>query len=508
MGEPDSHVYLDRRSTTSYVGDPFVGVPASRNTIENVADHYHIDADSLARALYETHSGSVINTETLFTGFDPLPVAQDDNGLLYVLAQADECWDTVAERIGLTEVGRDAIATAHDRQVKNAVEGNRIEQGDGFVISCSEFPVNAIEEIVAVAEKTRLTNRQATTWVLSQYVPGSDAIAQILSVPEPTVQSQLAAIDRTTRQSSVETRTLDVPGPLTRLKPNPQSTDWMGLDWSRWFDLQDSKTLREQLPHRAGLYRVRHSELPGLMYIGESGAEGGVRQRVGLGLSTGMNETDTQTGDQHGAAAPLRKITELAGGKMEVSVATPPVSSNRRHRRAMEATLVAVCRREIGWTPMVQLNRAPTNHLTSPDNKIHQKLRDVVEQSSYTVPSWRPWRDATASNWLGLDWSEPRPLSERDTIDSSGVYAFRLWRAEQTGERWYRTVQEIGTTGAISSRLFNLQGKYGDEARFSVAGLDGLSSDPRHRSRELTEIRYDLIGGHYLATGTPPEAQF
>ncbi|WP_336035958.1 hypothetical protein [Halobacterium yunchengense] len=508
MGKKEGYVYLDRESGTSYVGDPFIGVPVSRDIVESVATQYHVEADSLARALREVRSISVINVETLFTGFDPLPVGRSDGGLLYVLVEADGCWDAAAERIGLTEDGRDAAAAAHDRQVRKVAEDREVRFGSGFVVSCSEFPAGAIDDIVAVVERTRLTNRQATTWVLSQYVPGSDAIARILSIPESIVQSELAIVDRTTRRSAAETRTLDVPGPLTRLDPEPQSPEWMGLNWSGWFDLRDWQTLRDELPRRPGLYRVRHTELPGLMYVGESGAEGGVRQRVGLSLSAGLNESDRQTGDQHGAARPLRRITETAGGRMEVSVTTPPISSSQRHRRAIEATLVAICRRETGWTPIVQLNREPAEHVSGPHGELLHKLMDVAERSSYTVPSWRPWRDVTAPHWLGLDWTESRPLSERDVIDSSGVHAFRLWRGDQTGERWDRTVQEVGTTGSIASRLFTLQNEYGDDVRFSVATLEGLSTDNRRRSRELSEVRYDLVGAHYLATGNPPEAQF
>lgn len=508
MGENEGHIYLDRESNTSYVGDPFVGVPVSRDIVEAVATQYHIEADSLARALREVRSTSVINVETLYTGFDPLPVGRTDDGLLYLLAEADGCWETVASRIGLTEDGRDAVATAHDRQVRKVAGERKMRGSSGFVVSCSEFPPDAIDDIVEVVEKTRLTNRQATTWILSQYVPGSDAIARILSLPESIVQSELATVDRTTRRSAAETRTLDVPGPLTRLDPEPQSPTWMGLDWSRWFNLRNGEKLREELPRRPGLYRVKHSELPGLMYIGESGAEGGVRQRVGLGLSAGVKEPDRQTGDKHGAARPLRQITEIAGGNMEVSVTTPPISSNRRHRRAIEATLVAICRREIGWTPMVQLNREPTKHVSDHSSELHRELRSIAERSSYTVPSWQPWRDVTAPNWLGLNWTDTRPLSERDMIDSNGVHAFRLWRRDQTGERWSQTIQEMGTTGSISSRLFNLQNEYGDDVRFSVVALGGLSTDTQRRSRELSDVRHDLIGAHYLVTGIPPEAQF
>jgi hypothetical protein len=66
----------------------------------------------------------------------------------------------------------------------------------------------------------------------------------------------------------------------------------------------------------------------------------------------------------------------------------------------------------------------------------------------------------------------------------------------------------MGTTGSISSRLFNLQNEYGDDVRFSVVALDGLSTDTQRQSRELSDVRHDLIGAHYLVTGIPPKAQF
>ena len=47
----------------------------------------------------------------------------------------------------------------------------------------------------------------------------------------------------------------------------------------------------------------------------------------------------------------------------------------------------------------------------------------------------------------------------------------------------------------------------GDEVRFSVVRLGGLSPDAQRRSRELDEARYDLVGAHYLATGHPPGSQ-
>ena len=507
MSDDGSHVYSDQEPNTSYVGDPFVGVPVSRDIVESVAAQYSVKSSSLARALRDVRNSSVIDLGTLFTGFDPLPVGCSEDGLLYVLVEENGCWDAVASQIGLTKDGRDAAAAAHSRQVSKVVEGEGEGNSSGLVVSCSEFPVDAINDIVSVSDKTRLTNRQTTIWILSQYLPSDDAISHLLSMPPSIVKSELASVDRVTRQSAVETKTLDVPGTLTRLKPEPQSPEWMGLEWSSWFSLRDQKTLREELPRRPGLYRVRHSELPGLMYIGESGSEGGVRQRVGLGLSAGVSELGQQAGDKHGAARALRQITDFVGGEMEVSVTTPPISSNRKHRRAVEATLIAVCRREVGWTPMVQLNREPAENVSGSRGKLDRKLKNVAQRFSYSPPSWQPWRDVTGPNWLGLDWSESRPLSKRDEINNGGVHAFRLWRGEAE-DQWGQTIEEIGTTRSISSRLFKLQSEYEDDMRFSVVSLDELSSPAQRRSRELGEVRHDLVGAHYLATGAPPKAQF
>jgi len=72
MSDNECHAYQDRGANTSYVGDPFVGVPIPRDIVELVADQYSIEADSLARLLREVRNKSLIGPEVLFTGFDPL----------------------------------------------------------------------------------------------------------------------------------------------------------------------------------------------------------------------------------------------------------------------------------------------------------------------------------------------------------------------------------------------------------------------------------------------------
>jgi hypothetical protein len=44
--------------------------------------------------------------------------------------------------------------------------------------------------------------------------------------------------------------------------------------------------------------------------------------------------------------------------------------------------------------------------------------------------------------------------------------------------------------------------------RFTIAELPDLSDEDVARSRELEEVRYDLVGAHYLTSGQPPENQY
>jgi len=509
MGERSNRTYRGQEPTEAYVGDPFSGAPAERSLVESVAEEYGIESDILARSLGEAErSSDLLTPDSLFSGFDPLPVGVDGEGHLYLVADVESYWDVVGERLGLTPVGQEAFAAVHDRLVKENSQ-SVCEPGDGLAVTCPGFPSDAIEGIHRVVNKTSLSARRATIWMLEQKALESHAIADILGLPVPLIESELVAIDREAERVNEAARILDLPNDsLTRLEPDPNSERWMGLHWSAWFDLQERRSLLKQLPRDPGLYRVRHTELDGLLYVGETGAENGLRDRVGHGLAVGLGDASRPQTGNHDATAPLWDITSGFEGCLEVSVATPPVAADKRHRLGIESSLVAAHRRETGRTPPVMLNRNPLTDQSSVSGIEEVRETIASRDESYMVPSWKSWRSVTSSEWLGFDWTAPRPLSERAEVERSGPCVFRIWQSQSGSDPWCRTLVAIGTTESLRSRLFTLENQYSGETTFSVARLLDLSQVDTHRSRELEEVRYDLVGSHYLATGVPPRDQF
>jgi hypothetical protein len=507
MDERFNRTYQDRANIERYVGDPFSGVPVNQNLVEEVATEYSLDSDHLAQALREVErSKDLLNVGILYSGFNPIPVGKDGDGHLLLTADAANCWDAVAERLTLTSVGRDAVATAHDRQVRKYGR-NTDDTGVGFVVTCPEFPSTIVEDVQRLSHQTPLSARQATVWMLNQHALNVPAIADILSVPETVVRSELVEVNNETERVTTAAKLLDVSNTtLTRTKPNPTSDQWMGIKWSPWHDLYNRESLLTDLPEEPGLYRVRHTGVEGLLYIGETGSEGGLRDRVGHGLAVGLGGSSRPEGGNHDATTPLWKITSNIDGQLKVSFATPPVAANKRHRLALEATLIAVSRRETGRTPSVMLNRDPLQEEITQEGG--QGQQSSLRDKSYSVPSWRDWRAVTSLEWLGYDWTSPRPLSDRSEVESSKVCAFRVWKPQPKTSEWEQVLTVVGTTESLHSRLFTLLNKYGPDMRFSITELPDLRDEDVARSRELKEARYDLVGAHYLTSGQPPEDQY
>lgn len=504
-GDPP-RTYRESKAVEPFVGDPLAGIPVNEYVVEEVAREYDLRAEILARALLQVErSNDILDIGTLFAHSNALPVGTDDNGHLFVIAESEACWEVVAEEIGISDVGRRALIEAHDRHVRDKAIELPLDGGIGFIVVSFDFPPEAVLDAIQLYNKTTLTGRQATVEALNRYGFAVDGVAHTLGVTEPVAKTELAATEEVARRAAIERRTLDSPATsLSTLRPEPSAREWMGLDWSPWYDLCDRDHLLAVLPEDPGLYRVRHPDVPGLLYVGETGAQGGLRDRVGHGLAVGMAESTRPTGGNHDATASLWQIAEDSGVSPEVSVATPPVASAKRHRRSIEATLVAVCRRETGKSPDVMLNREPVEEELSGEGMVASAL---PESRSYKVPSWKRWRTVTSDNWLGLNWTHSRSLSNRTSVETHSTCAFRVWEPCEGGDCQQR-LSQLGTTGTVRTRLFNLTNKYGSEANFSIAELPSLSSEDVARSRELEEVRYDLLGAHYLATGQSPTDQF
>jgi len=144
---------------------------------------------------------------------------------------------------------------------------------------------------------------------------------------------------------------------------DPQATDWGGLRWSRWHDLDEAHH-GKAIPATPGLYRFQARGEPGLLYIGESGSARGRRARLGA-LARGRNRHPPEfylswraaglTSRPHRGhyAAPYIRQCEQAGCQVEVSWAVQE-HPDKTERRAVEARLIQLHHEATGADPPIQ----------------------------------------------------------------------------------------------------------------------------------------------------------
>ena len=132
----------------------------------------------------------------------------------------------------------------------------------------------------------------------------------------------------------------------------PQAALWGGNQWSRWYTLSDAIAPRTAVaPMQPGIYRIRCSDRPGLVYIGQSGRSLRTRLRQ---LRDGMH--DAEAGRPQNAphfAAPCVYSHVARGWTIEVSwIAMPQV--DKRERFGIEVDLIALYRRTEKASPTCQ----------------------------------------------------------------------------------------------------------------------------------------------------------
>lgn len=145
---------------------------------------------------------------------------------------------------------------------------------------------------------------------------------------------------------------------------DPQSSRWAGLHWSPWHDL-DAAHQEKLIPATPGLYRFRVPGVPGLLYIGESGARRGRAARLdalargrrrhspGYYLNWRANGLARRPHRGHYAAPYIRQIEEATGCTAEISWARDE-HPDRAERKAAEVRLLAAYRQATGGDPPVQ----------------------------------------------------------------------------------------------------------------------------------------------------------
>jgi predicted GIY-YIG superfamily endonuclease len=279
--------------------------------------------------------------------------------------------------------------------------------------------------------------------------------------------------------------------------------DWLDLNWSEWKPL-DADSFSE-VPKEAGLYRIRHrtEERDHLEYIGESGD---TRRRI-QSLARGVYAEEMPYRDPHTAAPCLWAVRDDVGSALQVSYTTPSKAEDELHRKGIEAALIALHRRETNRSPTANFGRIIGGYRQSsysyndPSYKgglLPSGEHEPNAASGVEPPDWHNWREPLAQDWMNLDWSEPYRLAERLDANPPDTGVYRIWYEGQES-----TLAYIGESSNITSRLYNHEQTFGENALFAYAQQRDLDA-----SYKRQEIETDCIGAYYLAVGEAPLAQF
>lgn len=283
---------------------------------------------------------------------------------------------------------------------------------------------------------------------------------------------------------------------------NIYARDWLELDWSEWGSLNPDGDHLDSFTTDPGLYRVRHPDYEGLVYIGETGRS--VSGRVHA-LARGAYADEMPFRDPHTAAPTLWAIRDRNGRPLEISGATPSTATNKQSRKAREAALIAQHRREIGHSPTANFGRIIDGYRQSSysrDGLVGGPLPDgETEANAEPGVGPLPWTDAETprgDKWMGLDWTEFTALEDVSTAipQTDGVYRF-------THQTSADGLYYIGESTNLRSRLYRHRRNRTEPLTFSYATLP--DHDAQHKRQE---VETELIGAYWLATDNAPTEQF
>lgn len=277
---------------------------------------------------------------------------------------------------------------------------------------------------------------------------------------------------------------------------------WGGLDWSRWVPLGQGKPI----PRKDGVYRIRHTseERPWLERIGETGQENGLRGRIHYQLARQAFEDrnkqipwekkpDTAP---HKASPCINAISKEFSGELEVSWAIPEGVENSWWRKGLEKALFALHRQEIGHSPTCFQGRMIPGY---EDWDLRKKQGITSDAREGPGPlDWKKNKAPKSRDWMGLDWSEPRQLSDLNKVELPKVGLYKTWYASYPNPRNSENPQPLLYIGEgnIRKRLqerrdMNFDGPH---AYFSATP----SPKDVDSTRKRKEIEAELIGAHHL----------
>lgn len=289
---------------------------------------------------------------------------------------------------------------------------------------------------------------------------------------------------------------------LSTENPDPRSPQWCSFDWSDWISLNPENSTLAAIETDAGLYRIRHPEYDGLVYVGETGRSTRGRVRA---LARGSYAEEMPFRDPHTAAPTLWAMRDRDGPDLAVSWATPDWASDAQDRKGLEAALIALHRRTVGQSPTANFGRIIEGYRQS--SYSSEGLVGGPLTEGETEPNAEPgvdpldWDHATEplhEQWMGLDWSPQAPLREayQQIPKTPGVY--RIWDHTDPQPLAY-----IGQSTTLRDRMYRHRRSREGGLQFSFATLPEVNATHR-----LEEIETELLGAHWLAYCSAPRDQF
>ncbi|MFB6077111.1 MAG: hypothetical protein ABEK12_03205, partial [Candidatus Nanohaloarchaea archaeon] len=178
--------------------------------------------------------------------------------------------------------------------------------------------------------------------------------------------------------------------------------DWLGFDWADWALLDPGTSRLADIPETPGFFRIKKVEDDGLAYVGQTGSS--LHTRI-IHLANKV-QADDRPRRSRSSAAHLWELNQ-AGGRLEVSYANPLIARSETDRLGL---MFALHIRQRGRSPTTNLDR----------NVAAEEQDDLLHGLDWDADA------VDAHDWLGLDWTDPRPLGNRTAIDRSRV-VYRIW---------------------------------------------------------------------------------
>ncbi len=119
---------------------------------------------------------------------------------------------------------------------------------------------------------------------------------------------------------------------------------------------------------------------------------------------------------------------------------------------------------------------------------------EPYSESGIPQLKWQSHENPVASDWMGLNWSEPKSLFEvsAEIPATDGVY--RIWNSAVP-----KPLEYIGESANLRSRLRTHSRERDDSLHFTYAAPSCI--DAKHKR---LEVETDLLGAHWLALEEPP----